>query len=178
MGEISRVKSRLILRRFNGSLGRLDLRVSGRHRGLGCQIVLYGVVEILLAGGLFRCQRRVTIYVQFSPALHRLGIRERGPGLRQLPFSLVQHRLKRPRIDFEKQLPLLDEPAFLIALLHEIAADLRAHVGIGESIECADPLAINRHVLLLHLRDRHIRRRAGLRRYILRARHAIDHAND
>ena len=99
--------------------------------------------------------------------LHRLGIGQRGPGLRQLPFSLVEHRLKRPRIDFEKQLPLLDESPFLIALLHQIAADLRAHVGIGESIECADPLAINRHVLLLHLRDRDIGRRAGLRARVL-----------
>jgi hypothetical protein len=153
------------------------LRLRGCHRGSGRQVILNGVIEILLAGGLFGGQGRVAIYVQFSSVLHRLRVGQLRARLRQLPQRLIEHCLKRPRIDFEKQLALLDERAFLIALLHQVAADLRAHVGVGEPVECADPFAKNRDVLLRYQRDRHIRR-SGLRACrVFRPHHAVDHAN-
>ena len=83
------------------------MRLRGCHCGFGGQIILNGVVEILLAGGLLLGQRRVAVHVEFSSFLHRLRVSELGGGLRQLSFGLIEHRLKRPRIDFKKQLALL-----------------------------------------------------------------------
>jgi hypothetical protein len=48
--------------------------------------------------------------------LHCLGVGKRSPGLRQLPFGLVERCLKGPRVNLEEELPLLDECAFLLAL--------------------------------------------------------------
>ena len=78
-----------------------------------------------------------------------LGIGKLGLGLRQLSFGLVERRLKRPWVDLEKELPLFDERAFLIALAQQVARNLRPDIRIDQSVECADPFAKNRNILLL-----------------------------
>ena len=103
---------------FDRGLGGLDLSLGGLHRGLGGQVVLHGVVQILLARGLFFGEGCVRLYVELSSALNRFGVGELRFGLRQLPLGLVESRLKRPRIDLEEELALLDESPFLIALPH------------------------------------------------------------
>src|ERR1700722_354574 len=69
--------------------------------------------------------------------------------------------MKRPRVNLEKQLALLDESALLVALSHEVTGNLCPDVGVCESVECADPLAKNWNVLLLHLH--HLNFRTGRR---------------
>ena len=61
-----------------------------------------------MAGGLFFCQRLVSLHVKIRPALHCYGIGECGLRLCQLALGLVEGRLKRPRIDLEKKLTLFD----------------------------------------------------------------------
>ena len=81
-------------------------------------------------------------------------------GLRQLPFGLVERRPKRPRVNLEEQLTLLDECPFLVALAQKVAGDLRPDIGVCETVERADPLAINRNIPLLNLHDLDIGRAA------------------
>src|SRR6267378_2304617 len=167
------------LGRFNGSLGCLNLSQGRCHRSLRRQIVLDGVVQILLAGGLLFGQRNVAVDVKFGPALHCLGVGKHGLGLRHLPFGLVERGLKRTRIDLKEYLPLPDECAFLVALPQKIARDLRPDVRIGESVERADPLAKNRNILLFNLHDLNVRRSARLRsRCVLWARRSNNQADD
>ena len=71
-----------------------------------------------------------------------------------------------------------DECAFLVALPHQVAGDLRSDVGIHESVERADPLAINRNILLLNLHDLNVRRSAGLSRYVLWVDRSNNQADD
>ena len=106
MGATRRVKLEIDLGRFDGSLGGLDLSLGRLHGGLGRQIILNGVVEILLAGGLLFGQRGVPLYVKLGSALNRFGVGKLRLGLRQLSFGLVERRLKWPRIDLEEQLAL------------------------------------------------------------------------
>ena len=106
MGADEPRKIEIDLGGFNGSLSRLDLSFGRRHRRLGRQVVLNGVVQILLAGGLLFCQRGVAVDVKFGPALHRLGIGELRRRLCQLSLGLIESRLKGPRIDFKEQLAL------------------------------------------------------------------------
>ena len=63
---------------------------------LGRQVSLDGVAEVVLAGGLFRREGSLVIDVQFSPALCRLGNRQRSPGLRQLSFGLIEDTSHSP----------------------------------------------------------------------------------
>src|SRR5713101_6567719 len=167
------------LGRFHSSLSGLDLRFSCGHRCLRRHVVLNGVVQILLAGGLLLRQRNVAVHVKLGPALHCLSIGKNGLGLRQLPLGLIERRLKGTRVDLEEQLPLLDECAFLVALPLQVARDLCPDVGIGESVERANPLAKNRNVPLLNLHDLNVRRSTWLRsRYVLRAQRSNNQADD
>ena len=146
------------LGRFDSRFAGLDLRFRGGYRGLGGRVVLNGVVEILLTGGLFLSQGSVPVDVQLGSALHGLGVRQHGLGLRQLSLGLVKRGLKGARINLEEQLPFLNGRAFLVALPHEVAGHLRTDIGIGQSVEGADPLAINRNIPLFNLRNLNIRR--------------------
>jgi len=82
-------------------------------------------------------------------------------GLRQLGPRLVQHRLKRARIDLKEQLALLHERTLFVRLLEKVTRHLRFNVGVDEAIQSADPFAIDRDVFLLYFRDFHGRRRCG-----------------
>ena len=90
------------LGRFDRGLGRLDLSYGRGHRSLGRQVVLNSVVQVLLTGGLLLRQRRVTVYVKFGPALHRLSIGQHGSRLRQLPLRLVERCLEGSRVNLKK----------------------------------------------------------------------------
>jgi hypothetical protein len=138
-----------------GSLNRgcvgLNQRPGCFHSGFGGEVVLDGVVEILLAGGLLFCQWRVTVDVKFGSTLDGFGVGELRLRLRQLSLCLVKRGLKRAWIDLEQKLTFLDRRALLIALLQQVARNLRSDVGVDESVESADPLSVNRNVLLLDL---------------------------
>jgi len=56
----------------------------------------------LLASGLLSCQWSIAVDVQLGPALHGLGIGERGRRLSQLPFGLVERGLKGTWINLEE----------------------------------------------------------------------------
>ena len=87
---------------FDGSLVRFDLRFSCLHSGLGGQVILNGIVEILLARRLFSSQWSVTVHIKLSSALLRFGIGQIGSGLRQLPLGLIECCLKGSRVNLEK----------------------------------------------------------------------------
>jgi len=105
--------------------------------------------------------------------LVRLGDRHLGFSLRKLrarlfqlalslgdlPACLVYHGLKRPRIDLKQQLALFHEATFCVGLLHEAPGDLRFDVCVDQPVERANPLAVNRHILLLHGRHLDLQRR-------------------
>ena len=111
--------------------------------------------------------------------MNRLGVGKHGLGLRQLPFGLVERGLKWPWINFEKKLALLDECSFLVGLSHDVAGDLGPDIGICETVERADPFAINRYIFLLNLHDldfqRRVRRRSG---YVFGAYRSNNQADD
>jgi len=46
----------------------------------------------------------------------RLGLRELGARLRQLPRCLIGRRLKRPRVNFKQRLSFADERTFGLVL--------------------------------------------------------------
>jgi hypothetical protein len=91
--------------------------------------------------------------IKFRPALYRLRVGESCLSLSKLALGLIQRRLKRPRVDLEKELALLNKSTLLIALLQQIAGDLRSHVGVHQSIERTNPFRINRNIFLLDLND-------------------------
>ena len=74
----------------------------------------------------------------------------------ELPFGLIEHRLKRPRIDLKQQLSFLDERAFGVVLREQIAGHLRLDLGVDHPVERADPFAVDRNILLLHVYDLHL----------------------
>ncbi len=148
---------------FRGGLRRLDLSSGCLHAGFRRQIILNGIVEVLLARGLYSGQRSVPLHVKLGSALNRFGGGKLGLGLGQLSLRLIERCLKWARIDLEEQLTLLDERAFLVTLPHDVAGDLRPDVGIRESVERADPFAKNRNILLLNLHDLNVRRRGRIR---------------
>src|SRR5690242_17053351 len=157
----------------------LDLGFGRGHCRLRRHVVLDSVVQVLLAGGLLFRQRSVAVDIKFGPALHRLSVGKRGLRLRQLPFGLIERRLKGARVDLEQQLPLSDKCAFLVALSLQVARDLCSDIGIGESVERADPLAKNGDVLLLNLHDFDVRSAARLSaRYMLWPHRSYGHADD
>jgi len=47
-----------------------------------------------------------------------------------LSFRLIEHCLKRPRINLEEELALLNERTLLIILLQQVAGDLCFDVGV------------------------------------------------
>jgi hypothetical protein len=69
--------------------------------------------------------------------------------------------LKRARIDFEEHVIFVDERAFAVILLYEIAGDLGLDVGVNGAIQGGDPIAVDRDVLLLNRNHNDIERARG-----------------
>ena len=84
--------------------------------------------------------------------------------LRKLSFGLIHDRLKRALVDLKEQLTLLYESAFFVRLFEQIARYLRLDVGVDESVQSADPFAVNRDISLLDFCSYHFWRRGGRRR--------------
>lgn len=84
----------------------------------------------------------------------RLG--ELAAGLCELSLGLVDDGLKRARVDFEENVVLVDERAFAVILLYEVAGDLGLNVGIDVAIESSDPIAVDGDILLLDRDDNYI----------------------
>ena len=86
-------------------------------------------------------------------------------GLPELPLGLLQGCFKRSRINFEKDLVLLDLRTFAIVLADEVSVGLGLNLGVDISIERADPLSCHRYVALLGLYNGnfHLLCRTGMR---------------
>src|SRR3954447_3626951 len=115
---------------LKGGLSSLDLGFGGFYAGNGCEVVLNRVVEILLGCGLLFRQWSVSLNIKLGATLHRFGVGKLSFRLRQLAFCLVQRRLKRPGVDFKKELSFLDERALLIPLHQQVPCYLGSDVGV------------------------------------------------
>ena len=156
------------------SIGETDLRpaevelrlLEGRarafHVGLRRALPRLGVVELLLADRLLRGQGSV--------ARHgRLRVGERGLVLGERALGLVVRRLELPRVDLEEGVAGFDGEAFPVDLLEQVALDLRTDLGVDVAVERADPLLVDRDVLLGDGRHLHRGRRRRRRRLRLLA---------
>jgi len=70
--------------------------------------------------------------------------------MRELSIGLFDRRLKRPRIDLEQQLSLLDKRPFRVGLPDQISRYLRSDRGVHHAIQDADPFAVYGNVPLLY----------------------------
>ena len=102
--------------RLNGSLCGHDPRIVGLrpgcHRGLGLNFR----IQLALRDGAGFGERRVALHVDLrqkeagpDPAPAFLGLRERPSGLSELSLRLIEDRLKRARIDLEKDVVFVYE---------------------------------------------------------------------
>jgi len=74
---------------FDGSLGRVDLSLGGRHGGFRRQVVLNGVVENLLARCLLLRQRSVAFHIELGAALNSFGVSNRFRNMLTSPREIV-----------------------------------------------------------------------------------------
>ena len=131
-----------------------------------------GIVEILFGDRVVPEERDIAVHIQLDTLLvcvgdgdSRLTLREFCARLRQLALrlrepalGLIEFRLKRPRVDLEKQLPLPDERALGIFLFHEITCNLSLDFRIDQTIDSADPFAVYRDILLVNVGDQNLER--------------------
>src|SRR5215475_7496937 len=75
--------------------------------------------------------------IKLSPSLDGFRICQRGLRLCKLSLGLIESCLKRAGINLKEELALLDEGAFLISLLQQIAGDLSSDVRVFQPVECA-----------------------------------------
>jgi hypothetical protein len=99
--------------------------------------------------------------------LIRLSLRELPFCTRELPFGLIQSRLKSSRIDLEEQLVLFYEGSILVRLAQQVPRDLGFNLRVDKPLKRADPVLPDRNILLLHLHH------VDLRRSRLRRRRAL-----
>ena len=164
---------------FDGSFESLNLSLGGLHGGLGSEVILDGVVQVLLAGGLFSGERCVAVYVQLRADLNGFGIGKGGSRLSQLAEGLVNDSLKWARVNLEKELAFFYVGTFLITLLHQVAGDLSADVGIDQAVESANPFTVNGDVSLLDFNDLNFNGSCGGRaRRLFGATGSDDHHNE
>ena len=96
-------------------------------------------------------------------------LRELGCGycLGVIGLGLRKRSFKRPLVDCEKDIALLNQRTLFVILSGQIPSHLRADVSVSITIEKADPRILHRHVLLADRRDRHRRRRCDRRGSLL-----------
>ena len=194
------------VRRLHVGLGLLHRGLRGGDVGLGLlevcprrvdggqvgEVVLDGVVELLLAHGSARGERRVAVHLELRLLLGRhrareVALRLRHPRLRlldlrlrlrdlgrrlgelrlrlrELARGLVERVLVGPRVDLEQEVAGLDEAALGVVLADEIPRDARADLRRHVAHGGADPFAVDRHVALDDRRDDDGDARRGSRR--------------
>ena len=113
------------LRRFHCRLGRL-------HSGFGLRLLLDFVVQLAPRNRARFGQWRVAVHVDRRE-------RQLCLGLPELPFGLVQCRLKRTRIDLEQNLALFDLRAFAVILADQISVGLRLDLRVDDSRRAFPP---------------------------------------
>ena len=130
---------------FDRGLLRLD---GGLVRSLRLQIV----VQLRARNGTCLGERRIALGVDLGQQQLRLR-------LRQLSLGLVERGLEGPGVDLVQDLPRVHLRALFVVLADQVAGDLGLNLRIGVSIEIRDPVAEDRHILLLHGCGRHLRGR-------------------
>src|ERR1700733_5775917 len=106
-----------------------------------------------------RGQGGVSVHVDLREAELRLR-------LPQLTLGLVEGRLKWTRVNFEKDLVLLDLRTFTIILANQVAVRLRLDLRVDIAVKRSNPLSGHGHIPLICLdySDRHRSRRGGTSR--------------
>src|SRR5712671_4669057 len=108
-----------------------------------------------------------------------LGVGHLRLGLGQLPFGLIEHRLKWAWVNLEEDFTLFDECAFVIILANQVTAHLRRNLCVDVAFERSYPLTLNRHVLLNDRRHfdcgRRRRRRGSYPAFAASAQHRHEH---
>ena len=117
-----------------------------------------GVVQFLLADGLFLRERRVALHVQFRFAQLGLVLLEFGLGL-------VQGGLKRARVNLKQQIAFLHLAAFGVILRQQITGYLRVDLRVHIAVERANPFLKYGDIRRRHRDDLNFRRRR--RRWLL-----------
>ena len=136
-------------------LSLIHLGFRGSDDGFGSLIGLDVVIQLRLWNGTFFGQRCVASDVE-------LGLPELGFRLSQLPLCLLQCGFKWTRIYLEQYVALVDDGAFRVVLLHQVAGYLRLNLCVHVAVERCDAFRVQRDILLddvgdLHLRGRDIR---------------------
>jgi hypothetical protein len=82
----------------------------------------------------------------------------------ELGFRLIEHGLKRTRVDLKEHVVLVNEGAFPKILLDQVPADLRLDLRIHISVERRYPFAMDADIRFDHTYDLYLRgpRRRGL----------------
>ena len=164
IGDVTRVQSRSSW----ACCDRGARRIGG---GLGGAVRLHGVVELLLADGAVLGQRRVPIHVL-------LGLRERGRRPAELALGLVERGLVGPRVDPEQHVARLDDVALRVAARLQVTVHAGADLGVDVAVDRADPLDVDRHVLLDDVGHDHVRRGRRRRRLLAGERRERDQGAD
>ena len=116
-------------RRFDRGLCRDDTGLISREQSFGGALRLHFGVELALRNRARVSQRRIALHVdlrqhQLSLVLRQFPFRLRvlRECLRPLAFHLIERRLKRARIDFEKNIAFVNKRPFAIVLPDQVAA--------------------------------------------------------
>ncbi len=115
-------------------------RCYGRFRG---QLHLRVVLELAAGNGIRLGFRDIAFDVEG-------GVLELCLCLCELGFRLVEHGLKRARIDLKENVVLVNEGAFAIVLFDQVACDLRLDLRIDIPVQRGNPLAVEADILPGH----------------------------
>ena len=97
---------------------RADGRPRLLHRGFGLRLLLQFIVQLALRNGTLRGHGRIALHINLRQNQLRLRLAKLAFSLPQLPFSLIERCLKRPRIDLEEHMALFHLRAFAVVLPH------------------------------------------------------------
>src|SRR6202040_4309134 len=116
------------------------------------------IVHFLLTECFLRGQRLESLHVA-------IGFREAGARLFEIRLRLLQLRARLARIDFAEELPARHVAALFVDAPEEVALDFWSDIRVHITLCRADPLAVDRLVVLRDSRHHHggWRRRGVLR---------------
>jgi hypothetical protein len=123
---------------------------SAYERGLACGDLLDVVVELALGDGMGLGEGAVAVQVDFGELKLRLD-------LLQCALCPVEVGLKGARVNLEEDLAFVDDGAFAVILMDEIAGNFRRDLRVDVTCQGADPASIYGHILLFgrHNGERH-----------------------